>query len=97
MIAICSKFCSPEGVNASKKLNDQLRVPSLLNYQQKEVVLKSFISGHFSYCLLIWIFSSVNSYEKINISFVRRFYDYVKTIVPQTMTNFAQTRLSKHS
>ena len=65
LIAICSRFCSHEGVTASKKINDQLRVPALLNCQQKEIVLKSFISGHFNYCLLIWIFSSVNSYKKL--------------------------------
>ena len=42
------------------------RVSSLLSYQQKKVVSNSFISGQFNYCPLIWIFSSIGSYRKIN-------------------------------
>ena len=39
---------------------------SLLSYQQKKVVSNSFISRQFNYCPLIWMFSFVRSYRKIN-------------------------------
>ena len=43
----------------SRKLNEL----SLLSYQQKKVVSNSFISRQFSYCPLIWMFSSIRSYS----------------------------------
>ena len=70
--------------SASRKLNALSRVSSCLSYQQKKVVSNSFISGQFSYCLLIWMFSSIRSYRKIN----NGFYVYVIMITPRAMTNF---------
>ena len=52
--------------SASRKLNALLRVSSLRSYQQKKVMLNSFISGQCNYCPLIWMFSSIRSYRKIN-------------------------------
>ena len=68
--------------SASRKLNALSRVSSC--YQQKKVVSNSFISGQFSYYLLIWMFSSIRSYRKIN----NGFYVYVIMITPRAMTNF---------
>ena len=44
---------------------------SLLHYREyllflENVVSNSFISGQFNYCSLIWMFSSIRSYGKIN-------------------------------
>ena len=50
----------------SRKLNALLKVSSFLSYQQKKAISNSFISGQFNYCPLIWMFSSIRSYRKIN-------------------------------
>ena len=52
--------------SATRKLNALLIVSCLLNQKQEKIVSNSFISGQFSYCPLIWMFSSISSYEKIN-------------------------------
>ena len=52
--------------SASRKLNALSRVSSLLSYQYKKVVSNSFISGQFNHGPLIWTFSSIRSYRKIN-------------------------------
>ena len=51
---------------ASRKLNTLSSVSSFLSYQQKKVMFNSFISGQFNYCPLIWMFSSIRPYRKIN-------------------------------
>ena len=51
---------------ASRKLNALSRVSSFLSYQQKKIMSNSFISGQFNYCPLIWMFSSIRTYRKIN-------------------------------
>ena len=51
---------------ASRKLNALSRVSSFLSYQEKKVMSNSFISGQSNYCPLIWMFSSIRSYKKIN-------------------------------
>ena len=50
----------------SRKLNALLSASYLLSYQQKKLVSNSFSSVQFDYCPLIWIFSSIRSYKKIN-------------------------------
>ena len=52
--------------STSRQINALLRVSSLLSYQQKKVVSNYFISGQFDHCPLIWMFSSIRSYRKIN-------------------------------
>ena len=52
--------------SVSRKLNVLLRVSFHLSYQKKKVVSNSFISGPFSYCPLVWMYSSIRSYGKIN-------------------------------
>ena len=47
-------------------LNALSTVSSFLSYQQKKEMSDSFISGQFNYCPLIWTFSSIRSYRKIN-------------------------------
>ena len=42
------------------------RVSCLLSYQQKKFVTNSFICGQASHCPLIWMFTSIRSYRKIN-------------------------------
>lgn len=39
---------------------------SFLSYEQKKVVLNSFISEQFNSCPLIWMFISIRSYRKIS-------------------------------
>ena len=51
---------------ASRKLNALSRVSSFLSYRQKKVMPNSFIIGQFNCCPLIWMFSSIRSYRKIN-------------------------------
>ena len=52
--------------NASRKINALSKVSTLLSQQQKKLVSNSFISGHFNYCPIVWMFSSIRSYRKIN-------------------------------
>ena len=51
---------------ASRKINALSTVSSFLSYQRNKVMSNSFISRQFSYCPLIWMFSSIRSYRKIN-------------------------------
>ena len=46
---------------ASRKFNALLRVSSLLTYQKRKVVSKSFIIEQFNYCPFIWMLSSISS------------------------------------
>ena len=53
--------------SASRKLNNLSKVSSPLSYQQKTVVSSAFICIQFNYYpLIIWMFSSIRSYKKIN-------------------------------
>ena len=52
---------------ASRKLNKLPRVSSPFSYQQKTIVSSAFICIQFNcYPLIIWMFSSIRSYKKIN-------------------------------
>ena len=80
----------------SRKLNEL----SLFSYQQKKVVPNSFISRQFSYCPLIWMFSSVRSYSTktnydklVNIhtrnmqQLMIKIFKYLKGISPPIMND----------
>ena len=43
-----------------------LRILSILNFQQKRVLMKSFINSQFNYCPLVWMFHSRYLNNKIN-------------------------------
>ena len=49
-----------------KKLNALSRINHCVKQNQKEILLPSFITPHFSYCPLIWMFCSKKSTKKIN-------------------------------
>ena len=51
---------------AAQKLGLLNRLSSLLNTRKKKLVLNAVIKSHFSYCSLIWIFSSRRSNNLIN-------------------------------
>ena len=73
--------------SASRKVDALSRVSSLLSYQQKNVVSNSFISGQFNYCSLIWMFSSIRFYRKIN-KLRERSLRLCILNTPRAMTNF---------
>ena len=56
--SMCKKAVQKSGV-----LN---RISSLLDPEQKKIVFKAVIKSHFSYCKLIWMFSSRRSNNLIN-------------------------------
>ena len=51
---------------ASRKLNALYRISNILNYNQKMLILNSFIQGQFNYCPLVWMFCFRSSNNKIN-------------------------------
>ena len=51
---------------ASQKLNGLARVASYMNIQKRIIIMKSFVTSEFVYCLLIWIFLSRRLNSKIN-------------------------------
>ena len=51
---------------ASQKLNALARVAPYVNMQKRRVIMKSFVTSEFGYCLLIWMFHSTRLNNKIN-------------------------------
>ena len=51
---------------AAQKLGVLNRIPSLLDTEKKKLVFNAVIKSHFSYCPLIWMFSSRTSNNLIN-------------------------------
>ena len=43
---------------ASQKVNLLTRISSLMRFEQRQRIVNSFITSHFSYCPLVWIFHS---------------------------------------
>ena len=43
---------------ASQKLNALSRLASTTNFQQRRLIMNSFITSHFSYCPVVWMFHS---------------------------------------
>ena len=51
---------------ASQKLNALSRIASCMTFDQRRLILNSFITSHFSYCLIAWMFHSRKLNERIN-------------------------------
>ena len=51
---------------ASQKLNALARVAPYMNMQKRIIIMKSFVTSQFGYCLLIWMFHSRRLNNKIN-------------------------------
>ena len=69
---------------ASQKPNALYRVLSFMSTNKKWLVMKSFISSQFSYCLLIWMnhFRTLNNkINRIDERSLRRVYNYKKPLL----------------
>ena len=51
---------------ASQKLNALSQIASSMTFDQRRLILNSFITSHFSYCLIVWMFHSRKLNERIN-------------------------------
>ena len=51
---------------ASQKLNVLSRIASSMTFDQRRLVLNSFITSHFSYCPIVWMVHSRKLNERIN-------------------------------
>ena len=51
---------------ASQKLNALSRIASCMTLDQRRLILNSYITSHFSYCPIVWMFHSKNLNERIN-------------------------------
>ena len=61
-----NKYVSSICTKAGRKLTALRRILSILNFQQKRVLMKSFINSQFNYCPLVWMFYSRYLNNKIN-------------------------------
>ena len=50
---------------ASQKLNALSRIASCMTFDQRRLILNSFIASHFSYCPIVWMFHSRKLNERI--------------------------------
>ena len=50
----------------SQKLNALSRIASCMTFDQRRLILNSFITSHFSYCPIVWMFHSRKLNERIN-------------------------------
>ena len=57
-----SKLCK----KANQKLHALLRVSMYMNYEERRIIMKSFITSQFGYCPLVWMFHSRGSNDRIN-------------------------------
>ena len=63
---------------ASQKISALSRVSSYMNFYQKKLIVNAFITSHFSYCPLIWMFHSRklnNCINRIHERALRIIYD----------------------
>ena len=51
---------------ANQKINALARIAYYMNLEQRKLILNSFITSHFSYCPLVWMFHSRKLNNKIN-------------------------------
>ena len=58
VLSLCKK--------ASQRLNALSRIASCMTFDQKRLILNSFIASHFSYCPIVWMFQSTKLNERIN-------------------------------
>ena len=51
---------------AIQKLNALSRIASCMTFNQRRLITNCFITSHFSYCLIVWMFHSRKLNERIN-------------------------------
>ena len=51
---------------ASQKLNALSRIASSMTFDRRRLILNCFITSHFSYCPIVWMFRSRKVNERIN-------------------------------
>ena len=51
---------------ASQKVSTLARISYLMRFKQRKRIVNSFITSHFSYCLLVWMFHSRRLNNRIN-------------------------------
>ena len=51
---------------ASQKLNAHSRIACCMTFDQRRLILNSFIASHFYYCPIVWMFHCRKLNEKIN-------------------------------
>ena len=51
---------------ASQKLNALSRIASCMTFHQRRLILNFFITSHFSYCPIVWVFHGRKLNERIN-------------------------------
>ena len=51
---------------AGQRLNAVSQTSSCITFDQRRLILKSFMTSHFSYCLIAWMFHSRKLNERIN-------------------------------
>ena len=61
-----SEHVSPLCKKASQKLNALSRIASCMTFDQRRLILNSFITSHFSYCSILWMFHSRKLNGRIN-------------------------------
>ena len=51
---------------ASQKVNALSRIAPLMKFEQRRLIMNSFINSHFSYCPIVWMFHSKKIDNRIN-------------------------------
>ena len=51
--------------SASNQLNALIRLKHLLGFEERKVLVNTFVMSNFNYCSLVWNFSSAQSLNKI--------------------------------
>ena len=70
---------------ASQKLHALARISHYMGLDKRRNVMKAFITSHFSYCPLIWIFHSRSLNNKIN-----RIHERALRLVYQNNLSFSE-------
>ena len=79
-----SSFCK----KANQKLNALSRIASCMTFDQRRLMLNVFITSHFSYCLIAWMFDSWKLNERIN-----NIHESILRIVYKDFSSFIQELL----
>ena len=66
--ALCKK--------ASQKFSAVARISSLMRFEQRQRIINLFITSHFSYCRLVWIFHNRSLNNRIDHIHERIYHDY---------------------
>ena len=67
---------------ASQKVSTLARISSLMRFEQRKRIVISFITFHFSYCSLVWMFYSRRLNTRINHIHERALRLFIKIIIP---------------